>query len=91
MKRRGVLVDDASERLCIALFQVFPLVKSYREIYDNDADPFVSRRLTQAGLNRTSLLISLMGYHRLIVHFLDQELLSSKAIDFSQRVYAMVS
>ena len=80
------LFTNLSALLC----QVFPLVQSYQDVYDNDADPFITRRLASAGLNRTSLLISLMGYHRLILHFLDQELLSSKAVDFSQRVYAMV-
>ncbi|CAF3878033.1 unnamed protein product [Adineta steineri] len=70
------------------------LMNEYLNIYENDfdlLDDHTNPRLELVNLNQTSYLISIINYYRLILNYIDQELLYIKAKDFSQKIYSIVS
>jgi hypothetical protein len=66
-------------------------MNEYLQIYENDLDLFHNQRWNLIGLNQTSYLISVINYYRLILNYIDQQLLYIKAVDFSQKIYSTVS
>lgn len=69
-------------------------MNEYLSIYENELyllDNQNNQRLKLVGLNQTSFLISVIHYYRLILNYMDQELLHVKAIDFAQKIYSTVS
>ncbi|CAF1122603.1 unnamed protein product [Rotaria sordida] len=72
----------------------FQLMNEYLKIYENDfylLNNETNQRFYLVGLNRTSFLLSIINYYRLILNYIDQELLYIKAIDFSQKIYSTIS
>ncbi|CAF1358196.1 unnamed protein product [Adineta steineri] len=70
------------------------LMNEYLNIYENDfdlLDDHNNPRLELVNLNQTSYLISIINYYRLILAYIDQELLYIKAKDISQKIYSIVS
>ena len=69
-------------------------MNEYLKIYENDfylLKDESNQRFRLVGLNETSFLLSVINYYRLILNYIDQELLHIKAIDFSQKIYSIVS
>lgn len=69
-------------------------MNEYLNIYEYDfylLNDQYNQRLELVGLNQTSFLLSIINYYRLILNYMDQELLHIKAIDFSQKIYSTVS
>ncbi|CAF2881029.1 unnamed protein product [Rotaria sp. Silwood2] len=74
--------------------EAFQLMNQYLKIYENDfylLSNETNPRFYLVGLNQTSFLISIINYYRLILNYIDKELLYIKAIDFSQKIYSTVS
>ncbi|CAF5158826.1 unnamed protein product, partial [Rotaria magnacalcarata] len=72
----------------------FQLASQYLMIYENDfylLNDFNNTRFNLVGLTQTSFLISIIHYYRLILNYIDKELLYAKAIDFSQKIYSTIS
>ncbi|CAF4024256.1 unnamed protein product, partial [Rotaria sp. Silwood1] len=62
----------------------FQLMDHYLKIYEDDfylLKNGTNPRFYLVGLNQTSYLISVINYYRLVLNYIDKELLYIKAID----------